>query len=76
MVTVQLRDATNPDKVLAGPIALPFEPRENKPLYLRRRFNDRKADCFVITEVYRYEISTDEPERSGIVYLARRIQGE
>lgn len=76
MVTVQLRDATNPDKVLAGPIALPFEPRENKPLYLRRRFNDRKARCFIITEVHRYEISEDEPERSGIVYLAREIPAD
>jgi hypothetical protein len=75
MVTVQLRDAANPDKVLAGPLALPFEPQPNKPLYLRPRFNDsdRKARCFIITEVHRYEIVENEPERSGIVYLARQV---
>ncbi len=75
MVTVQLRDVTNPQTVLAGPLALPFEPQPNKPLWLRRRFDDpdRKARCFVITDVLRYEIAADEPERSGIVYLAREI---
>lgn len=73
MVTVQLRDAANPEKVLVGPLSLPFEPREHKPLYIRRRFNDTKSTGYLITEVYCYEISTDEPERSGIVYLARQI---
>lgn len=74
MVTVQLRDAANPDKVLVGPLNLPFEPRENKPLYVRRRFNDRAARCYVITGVYRYEIFENEPESSGIVYLARQVE--
>ncbi len=73
MVTVQLRDANNPDRILAGPLSLPFEPRPDKPLYLRRRFNDRNATCYVITDVLRYEIIADEPQRSGIVYLAREV---
>ena len=75
MVTVQLRDAANPDKVLVGPLALPFEPRENKPLYVRDRFDDRgprflrgnQPRCYIITDVYRYEVFEHEPERSGIV---------
>jgi hypothetical protein len=48
-------------------------PLPNKPLHVRRRFNDKRSESYVITDVYAYEISTDEPERSGIVYLARRI---
>jgi hypothetical protein len=75
MVTVQLRDAANPDKVLFGPAKLPFEPRENKPFYVRRTFNDqRHVRCFVITDVYAYEVIENEPERSGIVYLARETK--
>lgn len=76
MVTVQLRDAANPDKVLFGPANLPFEPQPNKPLYVRRKFNDKRADCYVITDVYRYEIIENEPARSGIIYLARQVASD
>lgn len=78
MVTVQLRDASDPDKVLLGPLKLPFEPRENKPLRVRPHFEERrlranKVRSFVITDVYAYEVFENEPERSGIIYLAREI---
>lgn len=75
MVTVQLRDAANPDKVLFGPAKVPFELRENKRIYVRPTFGDqRRVRCFLITDVYAYEIVENEPERSGIVYLARETR--
>ena len=74
MVTVVLLDADNPDKTLVGPLSLPIEPQVSKPLYFRRRFKDKNASqALVLTAVYRYEIFTEEPERSGIAYLARQI---
>jgi hypothetical protein len=82
MVTVQLRDAANPEKVLLDSIALPFEPRLDVPMYVWDYFKDRKIGfftkryerCFVITQVLQYEISIKEPDRSGIVYLAKEVR--
>lgn len=79
MPKVQLRDASNPGTVLVNTIDLPFEPMLNKPLYIRPFFEERmlrnnKARCFVLTDVYRYEVFENEPERSGISYLAREVE--
>lgn len=79
MVTVQLRDADDPNKILFGPVKLPFEPRENKPIRIRPHFEGRgflhpnRIRSYVITEVFAYEVFENEPERSGIVYLAREF---
>lgn len=78
MPKVQIRDADDPTKVLVKTLNLPFEPLLNKPIYVRPFFEDRlmrsnTVRCFVLTDVYRYEIFENEPERSGISYLARQI---
>lgn len=79
MPKVQLRDASNPDRILVPTLDLPFEPLLNKPLYIRPFFEEKimrtnKVRCFVLTDVYRYEIFENEPERSGISYLARQVE--
>ena len=85
MVTVQLRDADDPEKFLIDHIVLPFEPRIGVPMYVWDRFEpprkgifnfggQSKPRCFVPTEVIRYDVSRDEPAQSGIVYLARETK--
>lgn len=79
MVTVQLRDANDPDQFLIDHIVLPFEPKLGIPIYVWERFEPptktglfrkkAKARCFTPTEVLRYEVSLDDPAQSGIVYL-------
>lgn len=74
MPKVQFRDAANPDKILVNTLHLPFEPRENKPVWVRQRSGDKKSKGYVITDVLQYEIVENDPDQSGIVYLARQIQ--
>lgn len=82
MVTVKFVDSSNPDKVLLANISLPFEPRAGIPIRVwdyftdrkKRLFEKRRERCFIVDDVYQYEISTEEPERSGIVYLAREVK--
>jgi hypothetical protein len=82
MVMVQLRDIANQERILLENITLPFEPREGVPIYVWDHFEDRKIGFwkrpfkrgFVIDRVLQYEVSTTEPERSGIVYLAHEIR--
>lgn len=73
MPNVQLRDASNPDKILVNTMHLPFEPQPNKPIRVRRRPGDSRTRGFVVTAVLQYEIVEDDPQQSGIVYLARPI---
>lgn len=78
MPKVQLRDASDPTRILVQTLDLPFEPLLNKPLYIRPFFEDRMlranpVRCYVLTDVYRYEVFENEPERSGISYLARQV---
>ncbi|WP_433730951.1 hypothetical protein ACQP2Y_21425 [Actinoplanes sp. CA-051413] len=73
MPNVQIRDASNPDKVLVQTLHLSFEPRENRPIYVRRRYKDTKNRGYLITGVLQYEIVEEAPEESGIVLLARPI---
>ncbi|BAL87274.1 hypothetical protein AMIS_20540 [Actinoplanes missouriensis 431] len=82
MVTVKFIDADNHQKVLLDSIKLPFEPRPGVRVEVWDKFIDRKVGFFekrncrilMLVDVYQYEISTEEPERSGIVYLAREIK--
>lgn len=81
MPKVQIRDAANPENVLVPTLDLPFEPVLNKPLYVRPFFEERRlrtnpVRCFVLTDIYRYEIFENEPERSGISYLARQVAAD
>lgn len=81
MPKVQLRDASNPDTILVQTLDLPFEPLLNKPINVRpffeeKRLRTNKVRRFVLTDVYRYEIFENEPERSGIVYLARQVDAD
>lgn len=73
MPNVQIRNAANPDEVFVQTLHLTFEPRENKPVYVRRRFRDTKPKGYLITGVLQYEIVEEQPEESGIVLLARPI---
>jgi hypothetical protein len=75
MPKVQLRDVNRPDRILVNTLHLPFELRENKPIYVRQRFGDRKAKGYLITDVLQYEIIEGAPDESGIVYLAKEIPG-
>lgn len=89
MVTVQLRDASNIERFLIDHIVLPFEPRIGVRMYVWDHFetpgkigifgfgrSKLKPRCFIPTEVYRYEVSLDEPSQSGIVYLAEEVKPE
>jgi hypothetical protein len=71
---VQLRDADNHAKILVGTLQLPFEPRENRPLRVRRRPNDTRSTTYLITDVLCYEIVENDPQQSGIVYLAKQVE--
>jgi len=85
MVTVQLRDESNPERLLIDHIMLPFEPKLGTPIYVFDRFEQAKLSffsfrskgkqrCYIATEVLQYEISLDDPAQSGIVYLAREVK--
>ncbi len=75
MPKVQIRDAADHDKILVNTMDLPFVPELNKPLWILRRATDQPRDGVVLTSVIQYQIVTDQPDESGIVFAGRRIDG-
>lgn len=75
MPKVQIRDAANHDTVLLPTMDLPFVPELNKPIWVLRRPADRPQHGYLITGVIQYQIVTEQPDESGIVFAGRRIEG-
>lgn len=74
MPKVQIRDASNPEKILLTTTLLPFVPELNKPVYIRTRARDTNSKGYLITGVIQYEIVVEDPDESGIVLAGRPIQ--
>jgi hypothetical protein len=72
MFRVQFRDAGKPDKILVNTMFLPFDPRDQKEIRLRRRAKDDKHVSYRVID-HIYEIVEDNPGESGIVLLVSQI---
>ncbi len=73
MPNVQIRDASDTDKILVNTTHLPFELREQTPVWFFTRTGDRKPRGFLITGILQYQIIETSPQESGIVYMARPL---
>ncbi len=75
MPKVQIRDAANHDKILVDTLDLSFVPELNKPLWVLRRATDQPRNGVILTSVIQYQLVTEQPDESGIVFAGRRIEG-
>ncbi len=69
MFKVQLRDSARRDHSITDVMHLPFEPREGKPIRLRRTPTSAKYDLYRIVDL-EYDIPLDNPGEAEIwVYV-------
>lgn len=73
MFRVQFRDAADRSTVIADTMFLPFDPRDQKEIRLRRRANDSRHQTYRVVD-HIYEIVTDDPGESGIVILVTPVR--
>lgn len=74
MVKVQFRDAADRSRVWVDEIYLPFDPRLEKRVRIRKAVHDAKYDAFQVVE-FDSDIYLDDPSKSRIVMYVTPIRG-
>jgi hypothetical protein len=74
MVKVQFRDASDRSMVYIDEIYLPFDPRLEKRVRIRKRRYDAKHDTYQVID-FDSDVILDDPTESKIVMYVTPIRG-
>ena len=73
MVKVQLRDATNPERVLEATFTVPFDPQDGSEIRVRDHARTDKHRAYRIIRHFVYEAVIGDPHESGVALLVTRL---